>query len=89
MKLLHRLHSPVSGSSELQVSTTSPMAAKLLFVSFCNRCFVVKVMLCLLYEVTNSMEHSTAWEAVIRLVKKYPAFYGTHMFIPVFTKARH
>jgi len=38
-------------------------------------------------QLKNSMEHSPSREAIIQLVKKFPAFYGTRMFITMFTRA--
>jgi len=37
------------------------------------------------------MEQSPSWEAdtVTQLVKKFPAIYGTRIFITVFTRVRH
>jgi hypothetical protein len=43
--------------------------------------------------LSNSMEKSPSWEAdshsVTQLVSKFPAFYGTQMFITVFVRACH
>ena len=42
------------------------------------------------YLFTNSMDQSPSWEAKgFQLVKKFPAFYETLMFITAFTSARH
>ena len=43
-----------------------------------------------LYLLTKSMQQSLSWEATcLQLLKKFPAFYGTRMFITAFTSARH
>jgi hypothetical protein len=49
---------------------------------------VLRPYVILTYLLTYSMEQSP-WEAVLHLVKKFPAFYGTRSFLTALTRDRH